>query len=72
MSFDDLLADLTAREEKALGMGGPEKLARRREQGILNARERIDHLIDAGSFLEEGLLGTSSVVRTPASSSWVS
>src|SRR5687767_4912059 len=35
-------------------MGGAEKLARRKAEGHLNARERIDYLIDAGSFLESG------------------
>lgn len=62
MSFEDLMADFAEREKKALAMGGPEKLARRREQGLLNARERIDYLIDENSFLEEGMFGTSSVV----------
>jgi acetyl-CoA carboxylase carboxyltransferase component len=37
-------------------MGGPEKLAQRKAQGHLNARERIDYLVDAGSFAESGRL----------------
>src|SRR3982750_2411633 len=44
---------------KALAMGGAEKLARRKAAGILNARERIAHLCDPGSFIESGLFGTS-------------
>jgi len=44
----------------ATAMGGPEKLARRRESGLLNARERIDTISDPGSFLETGLFGESS------------
>ena len=47
------------RKAKALAMGGPEKLARRRAAGVLNARERVDKLVDAGSFIESGLFGTS-------------
>ncbi|MGE0749005.1 MAG: acyl-CoA carboxylase subunit beta [Variibacter sp.] len=43
----------------ALAMGGPEKLARRAEQGILNARSRMDYLLDEGSFYESGLLTQS-------------
>jgi len=35
-------------------MGGPEKLAERRAQAVLNARERIDYLVDRGSFTESG------------------
>ncbi len=31
-----------------------------RAAGVLNARERIDYLCDAGTFIESGLFGTSS------------
>ncbi len=55
MSFDDLLADFQARRARAVGMGGPEKLAKRRAEGHLNARERLDALLDAGSFVESGM-----------------
>ncbi|MBC7781139.1 MAG: methylmalonyl-CoA carboxyltransferase [Proteobacteria bacterium] len=41
-------------------MGGAEKLARRHAEGLLNARERIDHLIDPGSFIESGLFARSN------------
>src|ERR1043165_7777356 len=40
-------------------MGGPEKLAKRKAEGVLNARERIDYLVDAGSFIESGLYARS-------------
>ena len=70
-NLDDLLAELEKRREKARGMGGPEKLERRRNAGLMNARERIDYFLDKGTFIETGLLGTSSVVpedrdKTPA------
>ena len=42
-------------------MGGPEKLAKRKRAGQLNARERIAYLVDQGSFIESGLFGTSGV-----------
>src|SRR5207302_1009626 len=35
--------------------GGPERLAKQKEQGKLTARERIDSLVDPGSFGEVGL-----------------
>ena len=59
------------RREAALAMGGSDKLAKRREAGLLNARERLDYLLDKGSFLESGLFGESSTRaedrgRTPA------
>ena len=44
---------------RALAMGGPEKLARRRAAGVLNARERVDGLVDPGTFIESGLFGSS-------------
>jgi acetyl-CoA carboxylase carboxyltransferase component len=55
MAHDELLADHAARRAKALEMGGPEKLAKRRAEGHLNARERLDLLLDPGSFHEFGL-----------------
>src|SRR5690606_13907453 len=63
--------DYEARLSKALAMGGPEKLARRKAAGVLNARERIDALVDNGTFIESGLFGTSAARpedrdRTPA------
>jgi len=50
-----------ARKAKALAMGGPEKLARRKAAGVLNARERVEKLLDAGTFIESGLFGASLV-----------
>ena len=54
-------AEFEHRRERALAMGGAVKLERRRAQGVLNARERIGHLFDAGSFIESGLFATSAV-----------
>ena len=48
------------REEAALRMGGPEKLARREAAGVLNARQRIDALLDPGTWIESGLFTTSA------------
>src|SRR3972149_3423344 len=60
MAFDDLLNDLEQRRAKALAMGGPEKLARRRASGVVNAREALDYLFDKGTFIEWGLFATSA------------
>jgi acetyl-CoA carboxylase carboxyltransferase component len=49
-----------AREAKALGMGGPDRLARRAKTGVLDARSRVDGLLDPDSFIETGLFGVSS------------
>jgi acetyl-CoA carboxylase carboxyltransferase component len=48
-----------ARTAAARAMGGEAKLAKLRERGLLNARERIDRLVDPGSFLEFGLFAQS-------------
>jgi acetyl-CoA carboxylase carboxyltransferase component len=48
--------DLREREAVALDMGGTERVARQRELGKLPVRERLDLLLDKGSFTEHGLL----------------
>jgi acetyl-CoA carboxylase carboxyltransferase component len=60
MPFEELIRELDARKLRALAMGGEQKLAERRAQGLLNARERIERLFDAGSFIESGLYTVSS------------
>jgi methylmalonyl-CoA decarboxylase subunit alpha len=59
MAHDRSLADLDQRREAARRMGGPEKLAQRKKRGQLSAQERIEALVDPGSFIELGLLGAS-------------
>ena len=70
MPFEDLLQQLRERTAWALAMGGADKLAKRKAEGHLNARERIDYLIDEGSFFESGMfaVGIRAEVRhkTPA------
>jgi acetyl-CoA carboxylase carboxyltransferase component len=50
-----LVEDLHARREKAKLGGGPEKIAVQHERGKLTARERIDLLVDPGTFVELGI-----------------
>jgi acetyl-CoA carboxylase carboxyltransferase component len=52
-----LVDDLQERREKARLGGGEEKIARQHEQGKLTARERLDLLFDAGTFIELGIHG---------------
>ena len=54
--WDATLEDLQRRKQQAQAMGGAEKLAKRRAEGRLDARGRIDGLLDAGSFTEIGTL----------------
>jgi len=55
MAHEDKIAELERRRAEARAMGGERKLAARRNAGVLNARERLDYLLDDGSFLEAGL-----------------
>ena len=50
------LDDLRERRSASRAMGGAERLAKHRAAGKLDARARIDHLLDAGSFQELGTL----------------
>ena len=50
------LDELDRRRAFALEMGGAEKVERHRGQGKLTVRERIDALLDPGSFREVGAL----------------
>jgi len=63
MAHEALLAELDRRRAKASGMGGQDKLDKRKRRGQLNAQERLDQLVDPGSFVETGLLGASGVYR---------
>jgi propionyl-CoA carboxylase beta chain len=55
-SWAPMLDDLDARVKRARAMGGAHKLARTRERGELDARARIDALLDSDSFAELGTL----------------
>ncbi|MET1123920.1 MAG: carboxyl transferase domain-containing protein [Archaeoglobaceae archaeon] len=48
----ELLDELKRRRERVLQMGGKERIERQHSQGKLTARERIDLLLDPGSFVE--------------------
>jgi acetyl-CoA carboxylase carboxyltransferase component len=50
-----LVEDLHARREQAKLGGGEEKITLQHERGKLTARERIDLLVDSGTFVELGI-----------------
>src|SRR5579872_4169186 len=54
-SMGQLVEDLRKKEERLRQGGGPERLAKQKEQGKLSARERVAALVDPGSFEEIGL-----------------
>ncbi|MDD5127237.1 MAG: carboxyl transferase domain-containing protein [Dehalococcoidales bacterium] len=59
MGMEDGLKELHRRREKALLHGGKEQTELQHSKGRLNARERIDKLLDGGSFWELGMLNLS-------------
>ncbi|MCC5996104.1 MAG: methylmalonyl-CoA carboxyltransferase [Oceanicaulis sp.] len=64
MSWEDEISELRKRQALARGMGGPEKLARQKAAGRLNVRERLDLLLDPGSFREIGsITGTAQTAE---------
>ncbi|MCC6209809.1 MAG: methylmalonyl-CoA carboxyltransferase [Burkholderiales bacterium] len=54
MSWEKEIEELRRREALARRMGGPEKVKRQHDGGKLTVRERVDRLLDAGSFHEVG------------------
>ena len=54
MSWQPELDELRAREALARQMGGADKVKRQHEGGRLTVRERVDALVDPGSFREIG------------------
>jgi len=56
VEWKETLEDLAARRTASRAMGGEERLAKHRGAGKLDARARIAHLLDPGSFQELGTL----------------
>jgi len=54
MSFEKEIEEHELRTKKVLAMGGEKRVERQRAMGRLNARQRIDYLMDPESFLEIG------------------
>jgi acetyl-CoA carboxylase carboxyltransferase component len=56
MGWEAEIEELRRREALARQMGGPDKVKRQHEGGKLTVRERIDALLDPGSFHEIGAI----------------
>src|ERR1700731_3853030 len=54
--WQETLGHPEKRRQRTLAMGGPERLAKHHGKGKLDARARIDHLLDPGTFREIGTL----------------
>lgn len=56
MPFEKEIAELARRRAAARAMGAPKRLKQWADAGIRNVRQRLDYLLDPGSFAESGLL----------------
>jgi methylmalonyl-CoA carboxyltransferase large subunit len=54
-TMEEKIADLRKRSSEAMLGGGEERLDKQRRGGKMTARERVDALVDPGSFEESGL-----------------
>ena len=68
--YEEPLKELQKRRKFALAMGKREALKRMKNEGLLNARERLDYILDKGTFVEVGQLALGAREehrhRTPA------
>lgn len=58
---EEAIKELYARREKAKQMGGDKRVAKQHARGRLTARERVDNLLDPGSFMELGMLAHADI-----------
>src|SRR3954462_696507 len=61
MSWEPELEELRRREELARRLGGEERVERQHASGRLTVRERVERLLDAGSFHETGAIAGKGV-----------
>ncbi len=59
------LAELARRKEAALHAGSPHAVERQHQRGKMTARERIDYLVDEGSFQELDMLARTRAPGLP-------
>lgn len=59
--YQPMLDKLARDKAQALDMGGTQAVDRHRQRGKLTCRERLDYLLDPGSFVERGVLAKSRV-----------
>jgi len=71
--WENTLDDLDRRRQRAWAMGGPERLAKHRAKGKLDARARVERLLDKGTFAEFGTLvgGEAAADGIVAGSGWI-
>lgn len=61
MSWDDSIRELEIRKRLAREMGGEERVSKHKSLGKLTVRERVERLLDVGSFQEIGSITGSAI-----------
>ncbi|KZS82728.1 acetyl-CoA carboxylase carboxyltransferase subunit [Mycobacterium persicum] len=68
--WQQTLADLDRRRRQARAMGGPERLDKHRGMGKLDARARVERLLDPGTFRELGTIVGGEVAADAIVTGW--
>ena len=72
MTWKPEVDEIKQRRALALGQGGPDAVAKQHSQNRLTIRERVDQLLDSGSFEELGpVAGTPVLTRQAISSATI-
>ncbi|MBK6684335.1 MAG: acyl-CoA carboxylase subunit beta [Deltaproteobacteria bacterium] len=58
MKMRDRVKDLETRRATYQAMGGPERVEKQRARGKMDVRQRLEKLLDPGSWVEQGLLAS--------------
>ncbi len=61
MGMKEALAELQRRRAASVAMGGEDRVSRKHAMGQVTARERVEKLLDRGTFFEIGMLNHSDV-----------
>lgn len=62
-AMEDLIQELNERKSQALEMGGAEAVAKHQATGRLTVRERVDLLVDPGTWFEVGMFALPEIRR---------
>jgi acetyl-CoA carboxylase carboxyltransferase component len=61
MKLDEKIAELKKRDQLAQEGGGAQRRERQHKEGKMSARERIEFLLDEGTFRGDGQTGHASL-----------
>ena len=62
MAWDEEIDEISRRREMGAAMGGPDGIDKQHARGKLTVRERIDRLVDPGSFREHGRMAGGALL----------